>query len=213
MSLSKNNGPGEVWDAHYQRKRSRLSYPDENLVRLLVAAEGTDLFPGPVLDFGCGSGRHSLLLAERGWSNVTGLDVSETSVQACRNLVPEGNFSVVPESGRLPFGEGSFSVVIAWGVLHYNNEATRRLIQSEIARVLRPGGLFLGTLRADSETHVQTNADLPDAVVELFDEQRARSTLAEHFSDVELGYMERSPIGDLSRKIAHWFFRCHRPAP
>ena len=173
-----------------------------------MEAEDTEHLPGPALDLGCGSGRHSLLLSERGWSPVFGTDVSERAVEASRRLVPDGAFAVADEAGTLPFPTAHFSVVVAWGVLHYNTPPVRERMMSEIRRVLAPKGIFLGTLRSTGESHIQENLDLKGAGVTLFDREGARRFLADSFGSVELGYSERAPLGSLDRRVCHWFFRC-----
>ena len=149
-----------------------------------------------------------MLLAERGWQPLTCVDVSETAVETTRQLIRDGSFCVVDDSGTLPFPAGSFDLIVAWGVLHYNSPSVRNHLMGEVVRTLGAGGLFLGTLRASGETHIQGNADLDGANFELYDRDQAQKFLAEFFPIVELGYSERAPLGDLERRICHWFFRC-----
>lgn len=199
----------ELWDDHYRKSKSRLTYPDENLVRLL-----SDLPPGAALDLGCGSGRHLPLLENFGFHPVIGADSSETSIALCRTVYPQYEFHLLtvdensPGSLCLNFDNASLQLVILWGVLHYNGETIRERLLREVARVLAPSGTVLGTLRAGSDTHLRDNADLPGVAARYFDEAGTRALLDKHFAIVELGYMERTPIGDLNRKISHWIFRC-----
>jgi len=194
----------EAWDNHYLKDKARLSYPDENLVRLLRGLPGQ----GPALDLGCGSGRHVSLLGEFGFAPLYGGDLSVSSVQLCRETYPEADFfSLDAEEFALPFVDSFFEVVVSWGVLHYNDAPTRARMLAEIRRVLRPGGFFLGTLRAAGDSHFKSAGDLKALDVEFFNEETTRTLLGEFFESLELGFMERTPLGRLDERICHWFFR------
>ena len=57
----------EIWNKHYTREKSILTYPDENLVRLLknyLNKKNTSELNA--VDIGCGSGRHVSLLKDNG---------------------------------------------------------------------------------------------------------------------------------------------------
>lgn len=97
--------------------------------------------PGAVLDCGMGPGRLLSELERRGWS-IAGLDVSSEMVALARERLPQSAERLL--LGRLesvPFPSGSFDAVVATGVLEYVEDVPRAL--AEVARVLRPGGLFV----------------------------------------------------------------------
>ena len=194
----------KAWDERYTRARSRPSYPDEHLVRLLSAVQ-----PGPALELGCGSGRHLELLYEQGFSPVYGTDTSAKSREMCAERYPEARIRAFQyESLRLDLPDHSQSAIVCWGVLHYNSEADIQALLTETRRLLRPGGVLLGTLRAAGDTHFADNPDMAQASLRLFSQDEARAILGEHYAHVELGYSERSPVGQLERRICHWTFRC-----
>ena len=73
------------------------------------------LNPGPnarVLDVGCGRGRHALQFASRGY-NVTGVDLSENSIEAARRRATEAGLAARFEVGdmRDPFCVGCADIV------------------------------------------------------------------------------------------------------
>jgi SAM-dependent methyltransferase len=71
------------WNSHYTNDKSKLTYPDENLVRLikknynLYNAENST-----ALDLGCGTGRHLKLLGECGFKKIIGTDSSFNALTA-----------------------------------------------------------------------------------------------------------------------------------
>ncbi len=119
-------------------------------------AESDELFPqerkavdryfeagGTVLDVGCGVGRVSALLHERGFE-VTGVDISEPFIEKARLLVPDVEFHVADITDT-EFDTGSFDhVVFSWFGLDYLvPEAKRIEALTEIRRILKPSGVFL----------------------------------------------------------------------
>ena len=89
---------------------------------------------GPILDVGCGTGIMLEHLEDMG--TPTGLDFSSTALEFCRK---RGAERLVQARGeQLPFSDGSFAAVTAFGVVEHI-DADREAVH-EWARVLRPGG-------------------------------------------------------------------------
>ena len=97
-----------------------------------------------VLDLGCGGGLTTACLAQRG-AMVVGVDLSPASLRvASRQTRGYGHPAPTFVCGRaevLPFVDASFDVVWCTDVLEHLPELPAALTQ--IARVLKPGGLFL----------------------------------------------------------------------
>lgn len=209
------------WNRHYQTEKSRQLYPDENLVRLLAATRSElNAENASALDYGFGSGRHLHLLQEMRFGRIAGCEISDVACEQGRQSFPEMDLrlvtgaeitgAVITEAdGKLPFDDASFDVIVCWGVLHYLSDSGRIRLLEEFARLLTPPGLFVGTLRSNRDTHF-AHSDVSDASMTLFSEEDARTLLGRFFKDVELGHMERTPIGKLDQRIAHWFFRARR---
>lgn len=95
------------------------------------------------LDVGCGGG----LLAEefaRLGCRVTGIDPSEPSVEAARTHAWETGLDIDYRVGvgeRLSFEDASFDIVYCCDVLEHVNDLDQ--VIAEIARVLKPSGVFL----------------------------------------------------------------------
>lgn len=99
---------------------------------------------GRLLDLGCGSGFFIGELQREGYSDAYGVDPSPEAVafgqaQGVRNLV-EGHIE------RTPFSDEYFDVVVCMDVLEHLVDDQKGL--SEIARVLKPGGVCIVTVPA-----------------------------------------------------------------
>jgi 2-polyprenyl-3-methyl-5-hydroxy-6-metoxy-1,4-benzoquinol methylase len=95
---------------------------------------------GRVLDAGCGVGWGSELLRSAGAGSVVGLDIAEEALEDARKRAPECAF-VRGDLQELPFGEGSFDVIVCMEALEHVDDTGRALDQ--LARVLDPDGVLL----------------------------------------------------------------------
>lgn len=97
---------------------------------------------GRVLDIGCGAGRTTHHLDERGF-DVVGCDVSEPLVEAASDLYPDLDFQVGDVS-TLPFADEQFAYALfsANGLDYIHPERARLEALSEVYRILEPGGIF-----------------------------------------------------------------------
>ncbi|HMV41117.1 MAG TPA: class I SAM-dependent methyltransferase [Leptospiraceae bacterium] len=195
-----------IWDNHYTKEKSKLVFPDENLVRILSRIPvGTS-----ALDHGAGSGRHSVLLKSYGYQ-VTACDYSAKAIEGIQKMLPTITTNVIT-STTLPYEDKSFDLVVSWGVLHYNSFDEANTIISEIKRILKPNGYIVGTVRSNLDTHLKTkdgvigNKDLSGGKVTLYSLDELKDML-KIFKDTEFGYMERTPMGKLEERICHWIFQ------
>ncbi len=100
-----------------------------------------------VLDLGCGGGRNSQFLAEKGFS-VHGLDISPAGVDLTRERLKRaglaGTFSV-GEFTAIPYPNNSFSAIVCIAALDHVTLPGAGKALGEMRRVLRPGGKMLLT--------------------------------------------------------------------
>src|SRR5690349_123834 len=118
---------GEIWVEHWHRYHFAAHW-----------AAGRE-----VLDVACGEGYGTALLAARGAKRVTGVDLSAQAVAHARSTygsVPHTEF-VESSCTRMPFADASFDLVVSFETLEHI-EAQREFV-AEVARVLRPDGVFL----------------------------------------------------------------------
>ncbi|KDP30197.1 hypothetical protein JCGZ_16979 [Jatropha curcas] len=129
--------------------RSGFPGPDEEFKmaqEYFKQAEG-----GLLVDVSCGSGLFSRKFAKSGtYSKVIALDFSENMLRQCYDFIKQDvtisntNLALVrADVSRLPFPSGSVDAVHAGAALHCWPSPSNAI--AEICRVLRSGGVFVGT--------------------------------------------------------------------
>lgn len=101
-----------------------------------------------VLDLGAGVGRHALALARHGFA-VAALDAAPEGIAEITRIAAAEGLTVDARTGfmtALPFADAAFDHVLSWNVIYHGDEHVLRASIAEIARVLKPGGTFLGTM-------------------------------------------------------------------
>ncbi|MFK4083139.1 class I SAM-dependent methyltransferase [Kribbella sp. NPDC020789] len=114
----------------------------------------------PVLDVGCGPGRTTALLAERG--KVTGLDLSPGMIEVARRDHPGLDFRIGSMTA-LEFPDESFGGVVSWwSLIHLPRDVVPQAL-AEFHRVLTPGGALLIGFHVGTESTHKTSGygDLP----------------------------------------------------
>jgi ubiquinone/menaquinone biosynthesis C-methylase UbiE len=112
-----------------------------------------EYLPNPemkILDVGCGTGRHAINLATKGYKNITGIDLSLTMISAAKKVAREKNAPVdfrVGDARELPF-KNEFDAALclcegAFGLLE--NDAENYKILSAVHRALKKHGIFILT--------------------------------------------------------------------
>jgi SAM-dependent methyltransferase len=137
----------QAWDEIFRRQGKVLREPHEDIpgiARLLRARDAST-----VLDLGCGTGRHLLYLARRGFS-VYGLDNSPEAIRLTRQRLEEeglrAELRLQSMTEGLPYEDGYLDAVISVQVIHHADIATIRKVVQETTRVLKPGGLLFVTV-------------------------------------------------------------------
>ena len=91
---------------------------------------------GRCLDIGCGTGVHAARVRGLGWTPV-GVDLSAGMLRYARDRLPVAR----ADAERLPLPDGCVPAVIA--VMVHTDMPAYALVLREVARVLRPGGIFV----------------------------------------------------------------------
>jgi SAM-dependent methyltransferase len=93
-----------------------------------------------VLDLGAGGGFLLQALQQLGFHTLIGLDLARTALGSLRERVPESH-AVCGDAECLPFAAGSLDIVVSSDLVEHLSRPERHF--REVARVLRPGGLYL----------------------------------------------------------------------
>ncbi|PSQ44397.1 SAM-dependent methyltransferase [Halobacteriales archaeon SW_7_68_16] len=161
------------------------------------AVEDTD-----VLEIACGTGRFSVLLADRG-ADVTALDISGPMLQQGREKAAAAGVDGVNflrgDAGRLPFPDDAFDVVVAVRFFHLAD--TPATFMSEMRRVARET-VFFDTFNRYSTRSIY-NWALPMGsrlcsraeVVDLLDHTGLELVAEDHDFLVPFGFYRQVPDG------------------
>jgi ubiquinone/menaquinone biosynthesis C-methylase UbiE len=120
---------------------SCFAYSRKRLMPLLDRYLGARGNGRRLLDLGCGPGIYMGELRRRGFE-VVGLDGSKDMLEIARKHNPDAELHQGSVE-RLSFSDASFDVVFCIEVLRYLPDA--RACMSEMARVLKPGGVCIAT--------------------------------------------------------------------
>jgi tellurite methyltransferase len=129
-----------------------------------------------VLDIGCGLGRHALYLAQQGF-DVTGVDLSEAGLDIARDAAAAAGVAIdyrIADFTNLPASDGSIDLAVAWNVIYHGDEEIARTALQEIRRVLKPDGLFLGTMISKRHERYGVGVEIrPNTFVDRDDDEKS----------------------------------------
>ena len=116
------------------------------------------------LDVGCGVGVTDRHLAGR-FGELHGVDITPGVIEQARRSNPGVAYEVY-DGRRLPYDDGALDLAFTICVLHHIPVAGRAAFAAEVARVVRPGGLFaifehnpLNPLTRRAVDHCEFDAD------------------------------------------------------
>ena len=131
-----------VIEEHY------LDSPERSLIYLFHIVTYRFCLPwitgGKVLDYGCGSGYGSHMVAAH-CRHITGVDISADAVAYAKHNYHQDNLEFLQispaDAAPLPFDDASFDAVISFQVIEHM--ADPQAFLAEIRRVLKAGGDFV----------------------------------------------------------------------
>lgn len=139
--------PNNPWNKIFKQNGRVFTEPHEDMPGILRLLEDRQV--ETILDLGCGSGRHTVCLAQRGFS-VYGLDNSPKGIELTRQwLTEEGlwaNLELQSMTEKLRYEDAFFDAVVSVQVIHHATIATIRGIVKEIFRILKKGGVIFVTV-------------------------------------------------------------------
>jgi tellurite methyltransferase len=131
------------WNERYSRREQIIIEPMPFLVRAV-----DKLKPGRALDLACGTGRHAIFLAERGWQ-VTAVDASHVGIElakaAARERSVEVDWRVADlESGRFEIEVEAYDLI---GIFYF----LQRDLFPQIRAGVTAGGIFIAAIHMVDE--------------------------------------------------------------
>ena len=137
---------GSAYAAHYDRLYRDKDYAGECDFLETIFQKFGHKKTASILDLGCGTGSHALLLTRRGYE-VTGVDRSTDMLAIARQRAAECELKVDFQAGdirRLDLGQSFDAVISMFAVISYQTRNTDLCAALQtVRRHLKPGGLFV----------------------------------------------------------------------
>jgi SAM-dependent methyltransferase len=168
----------EAWREGYLEGRRNLLRDNRSEYLRRLELMGILALPSNagILDFGSGDGNLLRLLDELGYDGVKGLEPDPAIVarSACADRV------VIGGGPELPFADESFDAVVSNAVVHHLPDLeTIAATVRDIARVLKPGGLFAWVEPADTLSRTLLTAVLMSPLSGLTEFSRQKRLMVE----------------------------------
>jgi SAM-dependent methyltransferase len=149
-----------------------------------------------VLDVGCGIGNfHPRLITCV--SRLAGVDVSAACIETARKRNQTVEYATY-DGSHLPHPDNSFDIAYAVNVFHHVPKPVRRVVTSEVRRVLRPSGIFIifeHNPWNPLTMHVVNNCEFDKDAV-LLKRQEAEVLMSQAgFNDIESRFILTIPAG------------------
>lgn len=199
----------KTYPQFHRAKQSVHVYPTEWVIRTLLgryprlALDSTKYAGSRILDLGFGDCRNMPLLANCGF-DIYGVEISDDVIELGRATLDRLNISATLRRGTcaaIPFEDGFFDYVLACYSCYYIDKGSSfEQHLDEIARVLKPGGIFIASLVApgnfiveNAQPHGDGNVTIVNDIFGLRngyvfrtfeDEEDVRKTFARRFTNI-----------------------------
>ncbi|MCP4979744.1 MAG: class I SAM-dependent methyltransferase [Gammaproteobacteria bacterium] len=135
------------WAAEYDHEMlDHLGYSAPTQIASLLSEQVTDT-QAQVFDIGCGTGLTCVFLAEKGYTNLDGIDLSADMVGVAGERGIYRELLVGDVNLALPLEDASYDAAISSGTFTHGHVGPGPL--SEIFRILKPGGILACTVHQD----------------------------------------------------------------
>lgn len=137
----------KAWDEIFTQRGKVFNEPHEDLNSVIESLEQMDA--KQVLDLGCGTGRHTIALARKGFS-VFGIDNAPSGLKMTKDGLDKESLHATLVKHEMtepfPWPDGSFDAVVSVQVIHHADVGSIKKIISEIKRILKTGGMIFITV-------------------------------------------------------------------
>jgi SAM-dependent methyltransferase len=160
----------EHWDAAWRRPEGRDDWLEPEPAVLPTISTFQNGAAPRVLDLGCGVGRHARAFAAAGFETHA-LDGASAGIEfAASGPNPQPVRYAVASFLALPYPSAVFDYVLAWNVVYHGDRAVAHRAISEVARVLRPDGIYQSTMLSKRHRSFGRGAEIrPDTWVDVTD--------------------------------------------
>jgi SAM-dependent methyltransferase len=149
------------WEQIFTRAGHVLSEPAPRVIQF--AEQLKEHGVRSVLDLGCGSGRHVIHMAQKGFY-VTGLDNAPTGLKLTSEWLQQEHLDadllLADMRQPLPFGNECFEAVVSTQVIHHALLSNVIATAQEIQRVVYRGGIILISVPARREVAMEGEASI-----------------------------------------------------
>jgi len=205
----------QTWDKLYEKNQNYLEYPNENLVVLSHRHLRTNTKNQKLLDLGFGSGNNLIYFIKRGYE-CYGCEISQSSIELTKKRLEDLKLAAELSlfNKELPYPDNFFDIVIAWHNLNYNDFESLKFEIAEVQRILKPSGVFIGTLVRKNDIivnwsecicektyKVKTCYPQSGAIVFVVENDDEIKKIFNMFSELKIGYHETSFNEIIS---SHW---------
>lgn len=172
-----------TWDKFYNDHGRFYLLPHPAIPEFIEKLRGIAAIK--ILDLGCGSGRHLIALAEKGY-DVEGVDFSPVAVRVANEWLESrdlpGKAVIADLHEKLQaYKNNEFDAIIAINSLNYQSSDSFLKSIKEVNRLLKTGGLVLIVLPSKESVIIK-----PETEQVLMNEQAIRVALRDHLEIIDL---------------------------
>ena len=99
-----------------------------------------------VLDWGCGCGRLTRHLINKGYGKITGIDIDNMNIEWCKANLPGAEFKQVSPDVPTDILSDSIDLIVGHSVMTHLSEVDQYLWLAELARLMKAGGYAVITV-------------------------------------------------------------------
>ena len=200
-TIYKNDDINKKYWANVEPEKmlSGLSFPGSELLSYLTLND-------KILDVGCGVGKVSEYLTEKGYI-VTGIDLNEKAIKQAQERNKKIKYKIVDVTETLPFENDSFdAIVVSFLFVSLIMKENQEVVAKEMTRVLKKGGYIWiceATYSPDYEERYKLGKKVfgEDLIAFSFDADNQVKRIIRHYREEDLDILFASLIKIESSKI------------
>ena len=139
-----------AWDRVFKKEGKFFLKPEKDVRKVAKFFEKERV--KKILDLGCGSGRHLIFLAKRGF-DAYGIDIARHGIKIAKDWLKKerlkANLKVGDIYKKLPYKNNFFDAIISIKTLHHGKIGEIRKLIKEMQRILKLDGLIFITVRKE----------------------------------------------------------------